>query len=66
MRIAYIIVVGKPEEKRSLGRPRRRWDESFRMGLWEIRWEAVGCMHLDQDSDHWWAVVTTGMNLLFP
>jgi hypothetical protein len=48
---AYSIFVGKPEGKRTLGRPRRRWEGSIRMDLREIWWEGVDWMHLAQDRD---------------
>jgi hypothetical protein len=41
MRNAYSILVGKPEGKRSLGRPRHRWENNVGMYLREIRWEVV-------------------------
>jgi hypothetical protein len=47
LRKAYSILVGIPEGKRSLGRPRRRWDDNIRMDLREINWEGgVEWMHL--------------------
>jgi hypothetical protein len=66
MRNAYNILVGKPEEKRPLGRRRRKWEDNIRMDLREIGWEGVDCMYLTQDRDKWWAVVNTVMNLLTP
>jgi hypothetical protein len=45
------ILVGKPEEKRPLGRPRHRWEDSIRMDLKEIVWEDVDWMHLSRDRD---------------
>jgi hypothetical protein len=41
MKNAYNILVGKPEGKRLLGKPRRRWDDNIRMDLREIRWEGA-------------------------
>jgi hypothetical protein len=41
MRNAYNFLVGRPEGKRPLRRPRRRWEENIRMYLWEIEWEGV-------------------------
>jgi hypothetical protein len=46
MRIAYNILVGKPEGKRSFGRPRRWWGDHIRMDLREVGWENVDCMSL--------------------
>jgi hypothetical protein len=43
---AYKILVGKPEGKRPLGRPRRRWEDNIRMDFSEIGWEGMDCMHL--------------------
>jgi hypothetical protein len=56
-------LVGKPEGKRPLGRPRRRWEDWMRMDLGEIEWGCVEWIHLAQDRDQWWAVVNTVMNL---
>jgi hypothetical protein len=63
MRNVYNIFVGKPEVKRSLGRPRRRWEDNIRMDLREIWWEGVDVMHLAQDNDQWRAVVNTVISL---
>jgi hypothetical protein len=46
-----IIFVGKPEEKRPLGRPSRRWEDNIKMGLQEIGWDGVGWIHLAEDRD---------------
>jgi hypothetical protein len=46
VRIAYSILVGKPEGKRPVGRPRRRWEDNIRTDLREIEWEGVHWMHL--------------------
>jgi hypothetical protein len=51
MRNAYKILVGKPEGKRSLERPRRRWEDNIRMELMEIGWEYVDWIHLAQGRD---------------
>jgi hypothetical protein len=65
MRKAQNILVGKPERKRLLGRPRRRW-EDIRMDLKEIRWEDVDWIHLAQDRDQWGALVNKVMNIRVP
>ena len=54
--------MGKPEGKRPIGRPRRRWEDDIKMDL-----QAVGCggmdwIELDQDRDRWWALVNAEMN----
>jgi hypothetical protein len=48
-RIAHRFLVGKPEGKRPLGRPRRRWVDNIRMDLGEMRWGDVGWIDLAQD-----------------
>jgi hypothetical protein len=62
-RKVYSVLVGNPERKRPLGRPRRRWEDEIRMDLREIGWESVEWIQLAQDSDRWLAVVNTVMNL---
>jgi hypothetical protein len=59
----HTVVVGEPEEKRPLGKPRRRWEDNIRMDLKEIGWEGVDWMHVAQDGDQWWALVNAVMNL---
>jgi hypothetical protein len=59
----YKILVGKPEGKRPLGRPRCRWEDGIRMDLREIGWGSVDWIQLAQDRDWWWALVNTVMNL---
>ena len=59
------VLVGKPEGKRPLGRPRRRWEDSIKMDLREVG--GVGdWMELAQDRDRWRALVNTVMNLRVP
>jgi hypothetical protein len=55
--------VGKPEGKRLLGRPRRRWKNGIRMNLREIGLGGVDWIRLAQDRDRWRAVVSAVMNL---
>jgi hypothetical protein len=62
-RNAYRIVVGKPEGKRQLGRPRRRWVDNIKMDLREI---SVDWIDLAQDRGRWRALVNTVMNLRVP
>jgi hypothetical protein len=59
----YRVLVGKPEGKRPLGRPRRRWEDGIKMDLNEIGWGGVEWIHLAQDRDRWRAVVSAVMNL---
>jgi hypothetical protein len=58
--------VGKPEEKRQLGRPRRRWEDNIKMNLREVGWGGADWIDLDQDRDRWRALVYTVMNLRVP
>jgi hypothetical protein len=60
---AYRILVGKPEGKRPLGRPRRRWEDNTGMNLMEVGWEFMGWMHLVPNRDQLWVVVNMVMNL---
>jgi hypothetical protein len=59
----YKVLVGKPEGKRPLGRPRRRWEDGIRMDLREIDLGGVDCIRLYQDRNRWRAVVSAVMNL---
>jgi hypothetical protein len=56
-RNAYRILVGNPERKRPLGRPRRRWVNSMKMDLREIGWDGMGWIDLAHDRDQWSALV---------
>jgi hypothetical protein len=62
-RNVYKVFVGKPEGKRPLGRPRRRWEDVIRMDLRAIGWGSVEWNHVAQDMDRWPALVSTVMNL---
>jgi hypothetical protein len=62
-RKVYKVLVGKPEGKRLLGRPRRRWEDGVRMDLREIGLEGVDWIRLAQIRDRWRAVVSVVMNL---
>jgi hypothetical protein len=63
MRNAYKILVGNPEGKSPLGRPRRRWEDNIRMYLTETGWEAVDWINLGQDREQWGDLVNTVVNL---
>jgi hypothetical protein len=65
-RNAYRILVGKPEGKRPLGIPRRRWVDNIKMDLREIGWDGVDWNELAQDRDQWRALVNTVMNPRVP
>ena len=59
------VLVGKPEGKRPLGRPRRRWEDNIRMDLQDVG-GGGDWIELAQDRDRWWALVNTVMNLRVP
>jgi hypothetical protein len=65
-RNAYRILVGMPEGKRPLGRPRRRWVDNIKMGLGEIGWDGMDWIDLAQNRDQWSVLVNTVMNLRVP
>jgi hypothetical protein len=59
----YKVLMGKPEGKRPIGRPRRRWEVGIRMDLRETGWRSVKWYQLAQDRDRWRALVNMMMNL---
>jgi hypothetical protein len=65
-RNVYRLLVGKPEEGRPLGRPRRRWLDNIRMHLEEVGWGDVDWISLAQDRDKWGALVNAAINLRVP
>jgi hypothetical protein len=65
-RNAYRLLVGKPEEKRQLGGPRRRWVDNIKMDLGEVGWGDVDWIGLAQDRNRWRALVNSVMNLQVP
>jgi hypothetical protein len=62
----YRVLVGRPESKRPLGRPRCRWEDNIKMDLREIAISGVNWIQLAQDRVQWRAFVNTVMNLLVP
>jgi hypothetical protein len=65
-RSVYRILVGKPEGKRSLGRPRRRWEDNISMDLQEVGCGDMDWIGLAQDRDGWRAIVNAVMNFRVP
>jgi hypothetical protein len=65
-RNAYRLLVGKPEGKRPIGRPRRRWVNNIKIDLLQIGWDDVDWIDLAQDRDKWRALVSAVMNLRVP
>jgi hypothetical protein len=65
-RNAYRLLVGKPEGKIPLGRPRRRWVDNIRMDLGEVGWGHVDWIGLAKNRDRWRALVNWVLNLRVP
>jgi hypothetical protein len=66
MKNAHKILGRKPEGKRPLGRPRRRWEDNIRMDRREVVWDGVDWVHLAQDREQWRDLVSTIMSLRIP
>jgi hypothetical protein len=66
MRGAYRVLVWRPEGKRPLGRPTRRWEENIKMDLQEVGWGCMDWIDLAQDRDRRRALVNAEMNLRVP
>ena len=64
-RVVHRVLVGKPEGKRPLGRPRRRWEDNIKMDLQEVGGSCGNWMELAQDRERWKALVSTVMNFRF-
>jgi len=62
----YRVLVGKPEVKRPLGRPRRRWVNNIRMDLQELECGYMDWIGLAQDRDRWRTLLSAVMNLRVP
>ncbi|KAJ4431551.1 hypothetical protein ANN_20150 [Periplaneta americana] len=65
-RNAYRVLVGRPEGKKSLGRPRRRWEDNIKMDLREVEYDDIDWINIAQDRDRWRAYVRAAMNLRVP
>jgi hypothetical protein len=62
----YRVLVGKPEGKRPLGRPRRRWEDNIKMHIHEVGLGGTDWIDLAQDMERWRALVNAAMNLRVP
>jgi hypothetical protein len=65
-RSVYTVLVGRPEGKRPLGRPKRTWEGNIKMDLREIGIDGANWIQLPQDRVQWWAFVNTVMKLRAP
>jgi len=65
-RDVYRVLVGKPEGKRPLGRPRRRWEDNIKMDLQEVGCGGMDWIELAQDRDRWRELLNAVMNLRVP
>jgi len=65
-RDVYGVLVGKPEGKRPIGRPRCRWEENIKMDFQEVGCGGMDWIELAQDRDRWRALVNAVMNLRVP
>ena len=65
-RVVHKVLVGEPEGKRPLGRPRRRWEDNIKMDLQEVGCGCMDWIELSQDRDRWRAIVNAVMNLRVP
>ena len=62
----YMVLVGKPEGNKPLGRPRHRWEDNIKMDPQEVGCGGMDWIELAQDRDRWRALVTAVMNLRVP
>jgi hypothetical protein len=60
---AYRILVGRPEGRKPLGRPRHRWEDNVKMDLQEVGWGGMDWIDMAQDRDRWQALVSAVINL---
>jgi hypothetical protein len=61
-----MVLVGNPERRRPLGKPRRRWEDNIKIYLREVGWGGMDCIDLAQDRDQWTTLVSTIMYFRVP
>ena len=64
--VVYRVLVGKPDGKRPLVRPRHRWEDNTKMDLQEVGCRSMDWIDLTQDRNKWWALVNAVMNFRVP
>jgi hypothetical protein len=62
----FQVLVGRPERRRPLGRPRHRWENNIKMDLQEVGWGGMECIDLAQNRDRWHALVNAVKKFLVP
>jgi hypothetical protein len=62
----YRVLMGKPEGKRPLGKPRRSWEDNIKIGLYEVQCGSMDWIELAQERDRWRALVNVVINLRVP
>jgi len=62
----YRVLVGKPEVKRPLGRPRRRWEDNIKVDVQQVRCGCMDWIDLAQDRDRWQTLLSAVINLRVP
>jgi hypothetical protein len=65
-RVVYRVLVGNPEGKRLLGRPKCSWEDNIKIDLQELEWRDMDWIDLAQDTDNWRTLVNAAMILRFP
>jgi hypothetical protein len=63
---AYRSLVGRPEGRRPLGRPRHRWEDKIKIDIQEVGWGGMDWIDMAQDRERWWPLVSAVMNLQVP
>jgi hypothetical protein len=63
---AYRVLVGRPEVRRPLERPRHKWEDNIKMNLQEVGWGGMDWIELAQGRDRWFALVNAVMNVQVP
>jgi hypothetical protein len=62
----YRVLVGKPERKRPIERPRRRWEDNIKVDPQEVGYGSMDWIEFAEDRDRWWALVNAVMNRRVP